>query len=79
MNCILTISNYIQYLKNKHSGVINTVEVKYFTLIWLIYYTLIYMYIAHLQVELCRECSIFHIADIILGKVQIGEVSKATE
>lgn len=38
-----------------------------------------HMYIAHLQVELCWECSVFHIADIILGKVQIGEVSKATE
>lgn len=35
--------------------------------------------IAHLQVELCWERSIFHIADIVLGEVQIGEVAKATQ
>lgn len=35
--------------------------------------------VVYLQVELCRERSIFHVADIILGEVQIGEVAKATE
>lgn len=34
---------------------------------------------AHLQVKLRRERSVFHIADIVLGEVQVGEVSEATE
>lgn len=33
----------------------------------------------YLQVELCRESSVFHVADVILGEVQVGQVSKATE
>lgn len=35
--------------------------------------------IAHLQVELRREGSIFHVADVVLGEVQVGEVSEAAE
>jgi len=34
---------------------------------------------AHLQVELCRESSVLHVADVVLGEVQVGEVSKATQ
>lgn len=34
---------------------------------------------AHLQVELGREGSVFHVADVVLGEVQVGEVSEAAE
>lgn len=35
--------------------------------------------VAHLQVELRRERSVLHVADVVLGEVQIGEVAEATE
>lgn len=36
-------------------------------------------FVAHLQVELCRERPVLHVADVVLGEVQVGEVAKATE